>query len=83
MLLNCTLDRIKPEGWGISGTGISNIRYWEYNSINLSDRDKVDVSKRHPISKQLTMENNSDEIMYYSNPVNILGDWVESVKSDK
>ena len=83
VLLNCTLDRIKPEGWGISGTGISNIRYWEYNSINLSDRDKVDVSKRHPISKQLTMENNSDEIMYYSNPVNILGDWVESVKSDK
>lgn len=76
ILLNCTLDGINPEGWGIRGTGISNIRYWEYNSVNLHDGKKIDTSQRHPLSKQLTLENDSDIITYYSNPTNILGGWV-------
>ena len=35
----------------------------------------MDVSQRHPASKQLTMEKNAETIANYSNPAFVLGGW--------
>ena len=51
------------------------MHYWEYNSVNLSDGKPVDVSKRAPYSRQLTMENDAETIANYSNPTYVLGGW--------
>lgn len=75
VLLNCALQGIRPEGWGVKGDATSNIHYWEFNSTNLSNGKPADVSQRHPISKQLTLENDSVIIANYSNPAYVLGGW--------
>ena len=75
VLLKCQLTGISPDGWGPIGGDKSNVHYWEYNSTNISDGKPVDVSHRHPASRQLTMENDSEIITNYSKPAYILGDW--------
>jgi pectinesterase len=75
VLINCQLQGIAPEGWGKIGGDTKDIRYWEYNSTNLSDGKPVDVSRRHPASRQLTMEEDSAFIADYSNPAYVLGNW--------
>jgi len=75
VLINCALSGISSVGWGAIGGETSNIHYWEYNSTNVSDGKPVDVSQRHPASRQLTMANDSAIISNYSNPVYVLGGW--------
>jgi pectinesterase len=75
VLINCALEGIKAEGWGPVGGETSNVHYWEYNSTNISDGKPVDVSQRHPASRQLTMEEDSVTIANYSNPAYVLGGW--------
>jgi pectinesterase len=79
VLLNCALEGIRPEGWGIQGKATAHIHYWEYNSVNLSDGKPVDVSRRHPVSRQLTMEKDSGTIALYENPAYVLGGWTPVV----
>ncbi|GLB50149.1 hypothetical protein Y10_25170 [Neptunitalea sp. Y10] len=76
VLLNCRLQGVVPEGFGPVGGETSNIHFWEYNSISLIDGKPVDTSKRHPVTKQLTLPNDKDVIENYRNPAYILGDWV-------
>lgn len=80
VLLNCRLDGIHPVGWDIKGNGTLNIHYWEYNSVGLSDGRPVDVSRRHPISRQLTMEKDAETIVNYSNPTYVLEGWTPAMK---
>ncbi len=75
VLINCRLSGIDPVGWGKIGGDTSNIRYWEYNSTNLTDGTPVDFSMRHPASKILTMERDSALISAYENPAYVLGGW--------
>ena len=49
------------------------MRYWEFNSTNLSDGTPVDVSQRKAESKQLTKERDAETIANYSNPAYVLG----------
>jgi pectinesterase len=79
VLLDCALEGIRAEGWGKVGEETSNIHYWEYNSVNLSDGKPVDVSQRKPYSRQLTMENDSSIIANYSNPAYVLGGWTPTM----
>ncbi len=79
VLLNCVLEGVKPEGWGLVGGETANVHYWEYNSTNLSDGKPVDVSKRNPVSRQLTMEKDSEIINKYSNPTYGLEGWTPSI----
>jgi len=83
VLINCKLEGISPIGWGTIGGDTSNIRYLEYNSVNLSDGKPTDVSKRHPASRQLTMEKDSATIANYMKPSFVLGGWdpLETFKS--
>ena len=79
VLLNCVLEGVKPEGWGPVGGETANVHYWEYNSTNLKDGKPVDVSKRSPVSRQLTMKKDSEIITNYSNPTYVLGGWTPSM----
>ena len=73
VLINCTLENIAPEGWGPIEGSAHHVRFYEYNS-----RDKagnpIDVSRRHPRSRQLTWPADSALIEKYRNPARIL-DW--------
>lgn len=82
VLINCRLKGIPPEGWGpieeAPAFDHSNVHLWEYNTMDL-DRRPADVSKRHPVSKQLTMEKDAKTIADYSNPAFVLGGWTPVV----
>lgn len=79
VLLNCVLDGLTPEGWGRIDGDPSQLRYWEYNSTNLKDGKPVDISRRHPASRQLTMEKDAQIIADYSNPAYVLGGWTPAM----
>lgn len=72
VLINCTLENIAPEGWGEIEGSAHHVRFYEYDS-----RDKagnpVDVSRRHPRSRQLTWPADSALIEMYRTPARILG----------
>jgi hypothetical protein len=73
VLLNCTLSGIRPEGWGPTDEG-GKVHLWEYHSRN-ADGSPVDVSKRSPLSRQLSTDQDSRLISDYSNPAFVLGGW--------
>ena len=75
VLINCALAGISPIGFGPIGGETSNVHYWEFNSVNISDGKPVDTSKRLPASRQLTMEKDSETIKNYMNPSFVLGGW--------
>jgi pectin methylesterase-like acyl-CoA thioesterase len=75
VLINCALSGISPVGWGAIGGETSNVHYWEYNSTNISDGKPVDVSQRHPASRQLTMKNDAGIIANYMNPAYVFDGW--------
>ena len=75
VLLNCKLAGISSICWGPVGGDSSNVHYWEYNSTNLSDGKPIDTSKRHPASRQLTLEKDAALIEQYSRPEFVLGGW--------
>lgn len=75
VLLDCALEGIQPIGWGPIGGDPSNIRYWEYNSTRMNDGTPLDVSGRHPASRQLTMEKDAAIIAQYRDPAWVLGGW--------
>jgi pectinesterase len=79
VLINCGLAGIIPAGWGAVGGDTSNVHYWEFNSTNLSDGKPVDVSQRHPVSRQLTKEKDAEIIANYSNPTWVLGGWAPAM----
>ena len=79
VLINCALAGISPEGWGPVGGDTSNVHYWEYNSTNIIDGKPVDVSRRLPLSRQLTKEKDAEIIANYSNPTYVLGGWTPSM----
>jgi pectinesterase len=75
VLLNCALEGISPVGWGDVGGDTSQAHYWEYNSTSLRDGSPVDMSARHPVSRRLKKDEDSETIANYSNPAWVLGGW--------
>jgi pectinesterase len=73
VLINAKLEGISPAGWGEMGGDTAHMHYWEYNSTNLGDGTRVDVSRRKPQSRQLTRERDADTIRNYSSPGYVLG----------
>ena len=74
VLIDCRLEGIAAEGWGKVADNPKYIRYWEYNSTTLDGRP-VDVSKRHPASRQLDKEKDADVISRYRDPAFVLDGW--------
>ena len=71
VLIDCVIDNVLPEGFGPIEGDLTKVRLWEYNSRN-PDGTPVDVSKRHPASRQLDKEKDRDIIELYSNPFYVL-----------
>ena len=71
ILLNCTLNNVNPLGWNALEGDTSKARLWEYNSRN-TNGTPIDVSKRHPVSRQLDKEKDAEWIEKYQNPFYIL-----------
>jgi len=74
VLINCRIDGIEPDAWTVQPLpwDSSKVKFWEFNSKDLKGRP-VDVSKRHPVSKQLTLPKDAKLIADYSNPEFVLG----------
>ncbi len=82
VLIQCQLEGISPAGWGTIGGDASNVHFWEYNSTNIRDGKPVDVSRRHPASRQLSIKEDSTTIANYSNPAYVLG-WTPDLSQIK
>ena len=75
VLINCILEGITPAGWGRIEGETENMHFWEFNSTSLSDGVPVDVSGRHPVSKQLKLPEDAEAIATYGDPAFVLGGW--------
>lgn len=75
VLINCRLQGIPPQGWGPIAGDTSHLRFWEFHSVNLADGRPVDVSRRHPASRQLALPGDAGTIARYSDPAFVLGGW--------
>lgn len=78
VLINCHLDGIPPAGWGPVDDDTSHTHLWEFHSTDAEGRP-IDVSKRHPVSKQLTEPRDAEIIANYSSPAFVLGGWTPVV----
>jgi len=78
VLINCHLKGIPPIGWGPIDDDTSHLHLWEYNSTD-PDGHPIDISQRHPESKQLTTPQDAETIADYSNPTFVLGGWTPVV----
>ncbi|HEV2861284.1 MAG TPA: pectinesterase family protein [Pyrinomonadaceae bacterium] len=82
VLINSQLDGVRADPWqfnnpslAVTAANYPNIRMWEYNSRDLNG-NLVDVSQRHPISRQLT----AAEAAQWSDPAFVLGNWAPQTK---
>lgn len=74
VVIDCLLGNIAPEGW--SNIGMKTATMLEYNSRSLNNpSEKIDVTKRHKWSRQLSMEKDEKLISNYRNPAYILKGW--------
>jgi hypothetical protein len=80
VLINSTLVGVSPEGWGQIDGDASKLRFWEFNSRDEQGRP-VDVSTRHPASRQLDKARDAQLIKQYSDPAFVLGGWQPDVKA--
>jgi pectinesterase len=74
VLINCRLEGVAAAGWGPVDGDTSHMRLWEFNSVDADGRP-VDVSERHPASRQLTMAKDAQTIAQYQDPAFVLGGW--------
>jgi hypothetical protein len=80
VLISCRLKGIPPIGWGPIEDDTSHLHLWEFNSMDL-DALGIDISQRHPVSKQLAQPQDSQTIALYSNPSFVLGGWTPRVEN--
>ncbi len=78
VLINCRLNGVAPAGWGPIDDDTSHIHFWEFNSTG-ADGHGVDVTERHPVSKQLTEPRDTRIISNYSDPTFVLDGWTPVV----
>jgi hypothetical protein len=74
VLINCRLQGIPAIGWGPIEDDTSHLHLWEFNSTDL-DGHPIDVTQRHPVSKQLTQQKDAETIANYSDPSFVLEGW--------
>ncbi|MFY9725414.1 MAG: pectinesterase family protein [Bryobacteraceae bacterium] len=78
VLIDCRLNGIPPVGWGPIADDTSHIHFWEFHSTDAGGRP-IDVTQRHPVSKQLTEPRDAQIIANYSDPAFVLGGWTPVV----
>jgi hypothetical protein len=78
VLINCRLEGVPPVGWGPIEGDTPHLHLWEFNSTD-ANGNPIDVSNRHPASKQLSKPADTKTIAQYSDPAFILGGWKPQV----
>jgi hypothetical protein len=78
VLINCHLKGVSPAGWGPIDDDTSHTHLWEFHSTD-ADGHPVDVTNRHPVSKQLAEPQDAQTIANYSDPAFVLGGWTPVV----
>jgi hypothetical protein len=79
VLINCRLDGVPSVGWGPIDGDTSHLHLWEFDSTDLNGRP-IDVSQRHPASRQLSKPRDAKTIAEYSDPSFVLGGWTPVVQ---
>lgn len=74
VLIHCRLEGIPAIGWGPIDGDTSHLHFWEFDSTDL-DGHPIDVSQRHPASRQLSMSRDAQTIAQYSDPAFVLDGW--------
>jgi hypothetical protein len=78
VLINCRLKGIPPVGWGPIDDETAHIHFWEFHSTD-AEGHPIDVTERHPVSKQLTEPRDAQTIANYGDPAFVLGGWTPVV----
>jgi hypothetical protein len=73
ILINCSTKNIIPEGW--SELDEKSMKMYEFQTRDMETGELVDVSKRHPYSKQLDAKKDAALIKNYQNPAFVLKGW--------
>ena len=71
-MLNCTLENIPAAGWGRIDETAKTATILEFNSHDI-EGNPVDVSKRHPLMRQLDPIHDAELIGKYSDCRWVLG----------
>lgn len=83
VLINARTSGVPAEGWGPvedrPAFDWSNVRFREHNTRDMDGRP-IDMSKRHPIVRELTLPGDAKTIASYSNPEWVLGGWKPVVR---
>lgn len=79
VLINCKLQGVRPVGFDPVEGDTTNVHFWEYNSTDLETGKPIDMSQRHPATKELKMPDDKEVITNYGNAEYILGDWVKAL----
>ena len=78
VVINAKTSGVPPEGWGPIDAeprfDHTNLHLWEYNTTDMAGKP-IDMSKRDPVSKQLTLPKDAKTIADYSRPEFVLGGW--------
>ncbi len=73
VVIDCQVGQLNPAGW--SAIGLKSCQMLEFRTRSIHDGSLVDVSRRHPYSRQLDAVKDAETIEYYRNPANILKGW--------
>ncbi len=73
VVIDCRVKNIIPEGW--SSIGEKTARMYEHNTRDLDTGQPVDVSRRHPYSRQLDAVKDAELLRNYRNPAYVLKGW--------
>ena len=73
VVIDCRVKNIIPEGW--SSIGERTARMYEHNTRDLDTGKPVDVSRRHPYSRQLDAVRDAALLRNYRNPAFVLKGW--------
>ena len=73
VLIDCRTRNMAPEGW--SALGEPTVVMLEYNTRDMDSGEKVDVSRRHPYSRQLSTVADAETIAEYRDPSFVLNGW--------
>jgi pectinesterase len=78
VLIQARTDGIPPVGWGPveeqPAFDWSNLRLWEFDTRDLRGKS-VDLSQRHPATRQLRLPGDADIISNYRRPEYVFGGW--------
>lgn len=73
VFIDCRVKNLIPEGW--SAIAEKTAVMLEYNTRDLDSGEPVDVSKRHPYSRQINAQKDAALLRSYRNPAYVLNGW--------